>query len=263
MQFNKPKGFGEIKPQAGVVLDRSHPSAFRLLDTLLFNEGAKKALNYSKQNQVTAITGTPVMAGTKLGIAGVCAGGASYDIPNWVNYAATDFTLRCIFYPVSWPADFANLVGKTVAELGVFFDTAGSINFVNFGGTGDGTPVALALTAGRLWDFTMTVAGGVATFYKNGIPNATTISGFTTTAGTGPLVIGRAIDGGTNANIRVVLLQTWSRALKQSEIKNLYTNPFDMFVQPRQRYAWPGAAAGGFKPYWATTRSRVIGAGVI
>lgn len=53
-----------------------------------------------------------------------------------------------------------------------------------------------------------------------------------------------------------------NRILAASDAMRLYTEPFAGIITPRRRII-SQAAAGGFKPYWASQRSRVIGGGVI
>jgi hypothetical protein len=86
---------------------------------------------------------------------------------------------------------------------------------------------------------------------------------FSPTATSTPLRIGRRSDGATQLNGAVNLVAIWSRSLDSYEVNSISENPWQIFKHRLARFiSIPSTAPVTFKPYWARSRSLIIGSGV-
>ena len=93
--------------------------------------------------------------------------------------------------------------------------------------------------------FTWSATGNVVQVYANGVPVTTTdfastgtllSVGTTPVAGTNPIQVGSAVDGGP-FNGMISEIRLWRRALSLVEVKSLSDNPWQIFT-PTQRNIW-------------------------
>jgi hypothetical protein len=216
------------KPAQALVIDWSHPINYGLTDYLLFGDDGIPN-NLASPTVVTTTTSNPATAGTALGSALYCTGGASVGIPDHGNIVAGDFTIRILFMPVTWPNAFTAVFDKGISnnrELSFFSGTTGQINFTNVGGTTSGG-FTTNFVLNTVNDLVATRTGTTLTVYASGASVGTA-----TNAGTIPQP-GNAMQFGSNpsggggaADSKYVLAQIWNRGLTAYEVAQLYLDPF-------------------------------------
>lgn len=164
--------------------------------------------------------GAPTLVGLPVGGVGAyCTGGSGIFIPDPNrSVAASSFTFRLVFTPISWPGAFNSLLDDAGRTVSTFFDTTGAVSFA--GGYWNGAlPL---LTAGQRWDiiYVRNNADNSNSTYVNGI-----------LAGTGATLTEFDVDfylaynvssGGTSADVNYETMQIWDRALTASDVWNLY-----------------------------------------
>ncbi len=128
-------------------------------------------------------------------------------------------------------------------------------------GIGEGTHV---VPQDRPFTCAISYDGTNAAYYLNGFLDVTASSA-QTFSGTNAFCLGGGkitTDGETNP-CDIGLFVMWPQVLSQTLLCQLTANPWQLYAGSSRRIISQAAAAGGFKPYWASQRSRVIGGGVI
>lgn len=248
------------KPLTGFYdLDRTHPSAHKLLIYLPVTEGALVApANIATPTMTTSLSGFPVWKDSARYRGGVlCNSGGSSHItvanPANVNAAAGDFMVRLLMRPYSaWPGAFTEFVSKgtTGRELCLFADTSGNLSFYGVGGINSSISIPTGMTAGQDWDFLWYRHLSTHTVYVNGVFKGTWSDGgaFAQQGANAPWTFGsNASGGGSDGNIIYAGIQFWQRQPYPGEVLALYTDPFGM-LKPRiaRRYVIPPAAGKRF-----------------
>lgn len=260
--FRKLSYWGQSKPpHSPTVVNWGHPLSSQLQGAFLFNENAGlKALSSAKPKYNATRASLAAYGQAPNGRSGIALNAAATTTlavtPANAFTTGTTFTIALrIKVRTSAAATYSALFGDALGSSG-FYINAQVMNYV-FSSTDH--LANTALTLGVWYDIALSVAAGAGTFYVNGVADGTVASVITQTLAT----IGSDASGDTLDAV-VDYFYFWTRALKQSEIRQLRATPFDIFSPSTKRRARPAvAAAGGFKPYWASRRSRVIGAGVI
>ena len=224
-------------PRGVSKIDWSHPLSRGMTDCLVWNAGGSTPpQNLASPSAITTLTGSPIDAMTVAGPAGAVVSNVGYNIPDHLNYATGDVTIRLLFKPVSWPGGFTILFDKgtvSTREFSLFFDTSGNVQYVGLGGNSDSVAASTALTPGTVWDLVMQRSGTTLKFYVNGvfISNDHTTGWSSNTASGGNLGFGiNPSGGGTKPDAQYITTQIWNRALDPSEISLLYSDPYCFLV---------------------------------
>ena len=249
-------------------LNRLHPLARGMTDCLLWN--ALVPLNLATPTVKTTLTSSPTLVPTARGYAGYATGGSDFEIPDHGNTVAGDFAIRILSRIVTWTGAFSALVDKGAVgpgrELTILFNTSGNVSFVSFGAVAGGSlSITTGMTAGGTWDFVVSRAGSVATFYVNGVSvgtsSAAAVTG--TTAVVTPMSFGwNQSGGGSNADAQYLTAQVWNRALSANEVSLLARAPYCFLTYPQDVQRVGAAATPTFLAAWAQgSNLPVIGTG--
>ena len=164
-----------------------------------------------------------------------------WNVPNYINYSAGDFTLFTRFVPITFLANgFNNVVVKGAGtEVGMWLDNTGNQNGVFVGNVSDLATYTTGFAVGKIANhgFTRALTGTTATYYANGksIGSSATMGG-TTADATANLTIGRK--AGQNSNNQYILVYNWLRALSAAEMLQLHLDPY-CFLIPADFVARP------------------------
>lgn len=275
----RKKSWGEVKPPAGSVIDWGDPINVGLVGCWIINERAGGILrDLSAVTGNSALIAAPAWSDKKITFNGSTQYGTIPD-PSSVDFGSGNFSFEAIFTArVLANGGAYMLLGKDVVgqrqlsfNLGdlqtpaslaalVWLDTAGT------GITQQYTPAG-SIVAGQRTHLVMQRVGASVQAFINGISvalsNGPSHTGFVTMASTSAnLEIGRRTYAGFNnpfdGSIETVRIRR--RALLAGEVIRLYNSPAAGILTPRRRII---SAAAGFKPYWASQRSQIIGAGVL
>jgi hypothetical protein len=233
------------KPAGPAVLDFSHPLTRGIFDCLIFNEGAGNVRNLVPGAPDATIVGSGTTAGTiaswettSAGLAGrtygesAAAASSSFQIPYHGNWVAADFSVRLVFYPITYPASFTTTLVNP-ANGAVWFclyisAISSLVNFFEVGGQNvTPIPATVSIPLLTISDLVITRSGSLVTFYVNGVASGTASGSTGTTYSSGSLSLGGgdgAGDLGSNADF--ISMQTWTRALSATEVLSLYLDPY-------------------------------------
>jgi len=235
------------QPSGPVGINRSNPVSRQIIDSLLFSNGIP--INVARTSSTISKTGTPVTEITSKGVASYLSAGASWNITSSTNYAAGDFTIRCVVMFRAF-GSYATLIDKDngagFREIAFFLDTSGNINYIGIGGVNNTDSVSLGLSLNVLYDIVITRVGSTVAFYVDGrFKGNPTLPYSGTTGSANPLVLARnSSGGGVNTNAVFLSFDTWSRGLSSPEINSLYQNPWQLYV-PEKRPLFFSTGGGG------------------
>ena len=243
--------FKTLKPPLGARLNLSHPQAAGLVGCWLFNEGGgNKAFDLSNNGLHGTLEGS---ASWQLGSAGshiLCpnTGDGYIDVPNegklasWLSGSAT--IIARFYKPASGISK--GFLGKNpdnVTWLDAVFDGA-NINVSIDDNVNKRTISGIAIVDDGLWHDWTLVKNGSSGYeaFVDGISDGTSI-GNGDCSNTSSLKFGVAL-GYSELDGGFAFVYTWDRALTQSEITEIYTNPYAMF-EPEPIWLMVHGAAGG------------------
>lgn len=223
---------GTKQPLPGARIDQSNPIRRGLIDSLVFTNGVPQ--NAARSSSTISQTGTPIAEMTSKGMASYLSAGASWNITSATNYAAGDFTIRCVVMFRAF-GSYATLIDKDngggFREVAFFLNTSGNINYIGIGGVNNTDSVALGLSLNVLYDIVITRIGSTVAFYVDGaFKGNPTLPYSGTTGSANPLVLARnSSGGGANTNAVFLGFDAWGRGLAAYEVKSLA-------IRPRQLY---------------------------
>jgi hypothetical protein len=229
-------------------LNHGHPLAQGLYDGLPFAEGSGPPYALGRNPRQTTLAGAPAWTGTPAGWGLGCASGAAARLALPYGISVGSFTLRLVFFPRSWPANFTALVDSSPRDLSLFVDSSGVIDFAGAGFTA-AVNSGHAMTAGSLWDlvYSRDVVAGTGSTYLNGAlvggPGVHTgDNGSATQVDFGDNPSG----GGALPDCVYVLWEAWrGRALTAAEVAKLNADTFGLYRRRRLLRAAAGGGAAG------------------
>ncbi len=281
MTVRRPKNWGRIKPSVEFGIDWSDPINQNLISCWLVNEAAGNTLfDIAKNKNNGTLTNSPSWKpgafGTTLSCGGTNQGvlvpsSASLQSPSsQVTICAWSFVPTT----VGNQGNFASIAGKdyqTAPRGGAFVSyqitAAGSgtqnYQFTTFASasSNDQLSSGVAVIKGVPKFICGVMNGATKTIYIDGVSKATNANGVSLGYNNGKFSMGTNSASGEPYIGYIDAVRVWGRALKQTEIFRLYTEPFAGILSPRRRL-WNGAAAGGgatFNPGWASGATRTIG----
>jgi hypothetical protein len=228
--------YTRIKPVAGTQLNRSHPLVRNLTACWIWSTSANRSYDSISGRLATLTTGyniEPGPVGPVRGLALECAASGTARVTFPSITSTTTFTIEQWWY-FRTLTGYAQLCGQP-SNLGLqHLDD--DIDWFN-GSDNLGT---IALTANRWEHVVFSVAANTGTFYINGASAGTVASvGSLGLQEMGNDDAGEVVDGYNG------LTRIWTgRALNQREIRELYNNPYAMFVPVVPRILGKAAGAG-------------------
>ncbi len=250
------------RPTWPYSLNRASPQAVGLLNWWTFPFGGGAAVDLAQGRSVAATpnAGTTQYADPQFGV------GVSYAGAQWHNQPAPDAPYLGALTILSW----VTITGETSFNMlahkgGVATDNAFEYR-LSFSGSLD--PIIVRANAGGYRTWTVVGLGPVdrmhcavscpssidsaPTFYLDGVAHAATdIDGAGTGAPTGSgadILLGKRSDD-LFFNGAVFDVRIYGRQMTDSEVKEQYLNPWELYAQPRRRSYFIEAAPGGFIPY--------------
>ncbi len=158
--------------------------------------------------------------------------------------------------------------GTGISHL-IYFGSDDKIHMFSIGaGSAEATSTATFTSTTAFYNVAGRVAGNAQRdIWVDGVQQATNTGSQGSTAASTTLAVGAYYKAGAaQANFYmngdIALACAWDRYLGDDELVAFYKNPWQVFAPYNDRVYF-NAVAAGFKPYWASQRSRVIGAGVI
>lgn len=272
MPFRKPSPWGSVKPPAGSPLSRAHPLAVGLRGRYLFNEGAGAIGTDLARLNHAAITAPGWLPG-KFGKTLNLNGSTSYAKLGSVVQTQAKYTVAFWVYERSRVTNDGDPAAAHVlftindgSSFNEYSSSNGVIFYVTTGNAWASTGITFPLAT---WThLVFSVLANTLNLYVNGVfavqkTNAQNDSRLF------PILLGAWQDNSANAPSKGYMdgmfdsVSVFDRAVGPTEALALFNEPFADIYAPRRRIiSQVAAAAGGFKPYWASQRSRVIGAGV-
>lgn len=238
------------KPLPGFYdLDRTHPSAHKLLIYLPFTEGVKAApANIATPSMIGSQTGCVFRfsARYRSGIRSNQFGSIQVTNPANVNAAAGDFMVRLLIRVNVLTSNFTVFIDKGSGgkELELQADLSGNLVYYGVGGGEGFISIPTGMTIGRDYDFVWARSGSTNTAYVDGVAKGTWTQGATVQQGSNiPWVFGQNVNGGggsSDADITYCGIQFWTRAPYPGEVLALYNDPFGM-LKPRIARRYTGA----------------------
>lgn len=222
------------------ILNKSHPLSRGLIGSYLLNEqGGTNVYDGTGMNNGTFV-GTPTWTKSQIGNALSFTGTGNYvsvpGKPNLQNWSS--FTISMWVYFTAF-ANYKQMFFKSNAGstyIGVLCDVSGKVNFqISSLGTLTST-TALSLNTWYHVVVTRSANGttGNCQIYINGVKDATTGTNSTTVdTSTSIMTIGADSVFSRYMTGSIADVKIWNRGLTQSEIRQLYTNPFAMYVIPK------------------------------
>lgn len=235
-------------------LNPSHELSRGLSDCVVFDDGGglRPVNQASTLGIVTPGASAPGWRASPGGVGAYVSGGSGFEIPNHQIFGTNNWSIRCLFYPITLAGTYTIFLEKSTADgdgnrdFLVCLNGSGNISYLTIAGGGADPSDTCGMAPGKLYDFVMTKSGTTISFYVNGIlKGSATMGGAASIAG--KTMIGGTLSSG-NTNIEAVyhLYQSWiHRALTPSEILSLYHEPYQMFTKPRQRSVKAAAGGGG------------------
>lgn len=227
-------------------------------------------------NQKSAVAaGTPATVGSPAGRASNLDGSSYFTATRRSTYIPTliaPHTLLAVFratnltntYPT--PISFGEVAdGNATSGLSVNTTAANVLSHIS-DGANQVANSTLVVSTGVFYVAAISVkAAASRIFMLNGKieTNTTALSTAPTTSG---LSVGAAYQNSavwalSTLTGDIALAAAWNRALTQTELRSLYTNPWQLFMQPARRpFIKPGGAAAAFLAAWAR-RPQIIGGG--
>lgn len=259
------KNWGIIKPPPGAVLDWGDPINKGLVGCWLMNEGAgTKVFDISGKNNHGTLTNGPTWTAGKFGQ------GLNFDGVNDYTAIADSGSLHQSVGSVSYWVNATALSGSLNRSYGKatggWANGQGSLimGFRNSSGwktelvyPNGGTPTSLygstAIVAGSWYHVVGTYDGTTYKIYLNGsLDGSVAKAGNAFLASSGELCIGG--DGSTGVcatgnvfNGKIDEVRIYNRALSETELRRLYTEPFAGILMPRRKVLYvAGADATSF-----------------
>lgn len=142
----------------------------------------------------------------------------------------------------------------------------GAANFIVFNTAAGAFTASTASIGAERHDAGVVIAarvlGNEAKVWATGVtPGTATVTGTVQTRAA-TMRLGQRKGGAPGFTGRFHMVADFPIPLPESDILYLLDNPQDMF-EPISIPVWKAAAVGGFKPYWALQRSRLLGAGYL
>lgn len=270
MPFRKANPWGQIAPPQGTPIDWGDPISVGLRGLWLFGEGSVGTTFNSVRGEHGILTANPTSAPGPNANKSIVLNGTSQDVSltnakGSLNAPAG--TLCLWIYPTYALGDNVVRVYMTWRVDGnneIFMDDVNTAAGTRrrFGHSAGGTAKVVNLTTSPVlntwahyaitWDKSADQMIG----YVNGVQQGTTQTGLGTMAGSpASMFIGNDVFnerfGGRVSNARM-----YARALKQSEIFRLYSEPFAGFTAPRRRII-SQVAAGVVSTYIGARTNRI------
>lgn len=218
---------GPKTPSTRSQINRAHPLARALKNCIIFGNGVPVDIALPLQLAPAGTLGWATSAGGPAFYPPQTGGNFALK-PNGTALTAGDFSIRLIFSPVTWPGGFTSLIDTTSATrdpISVFIDTSGNVSFFQISGTSTGT-LTTGMAAGQLWDFVLSRAGSTITGYVNSVSKGTMTNGGTSSSPTNQVFGENGSGSGSNPDVKYISYQSWLRALSQSEVRQLYADPY-------------------------------------
>lgn len=230
------------QPQVPVGIDWSNP----------LSDGAVLAVNFATRFDAVSgkfgvNSGSVPQIDTPYGRSAYCTGGANlaFSVPEYIGSFPPGCTVFLLFVPVSF-VDYGCLFRKSggAFDLSLSLSGSGSINYIGVNGGATGASGTTGFTLNKLCSVAMSYSDGSDIgLYANGNLTDTRAIGNSSNSST-EMAFGLGGGGYSNPDIKYIAAIIYRRKLSAREIRELSSNPWQIFA-PQTRRRLISAGAGG------------------
>lgn len=259
MPFLKKKSWERQKPSAGTRIDWSTPVSNALIGCWIFSEGGGGALFDSARLNKGTLQTAPAWTNGKFGTTTTFDGASQYAVVS--TNRITNSTVGSISFWIysgsitttQYAFGYGGAAASSFGSFNVGVITASSLIYLGISAKSDGTVTNqtvrgnTTLSANTWYHGVITGDGSVWTVYLNGVQESLTVVSGTNnglwiggTTVTSPVKTNVGASWGGNAvrnrmNGRLEAVCLFDRILNPTEIRQLYSMPFSIFVYPKRR----------------------------
>lgn len=258
------------RPDAGTLLDWSHPSTDRLRFALLLNDYGVPLNGTGYAQYLPSLGAAAGWAGDVLNLDGTSTSyldlGANTDLTGELTVLTRFITDSVTGLRTLWGCNTSGgaerLAGSRYIESSLLSYWEGTGNDQVLNGaktivTGTWyTDILVRAGAASAWTMTSYIDGVQDDTNTSGRPAPSTSSAGNLRCGMAGAYTGAMLDG------RVGLFMVWARAMNPNEAMALSLDPFQLWQQPVPIQG-KAAAAGSFNAAWAGPTTSVVGSGVL
>lgn len=231
-------------PPVGAQINRAHPLANGLLSCWLFNENGGGVVNDCASVNSGIFTVAPIWSASGHGPSLKFDGSTTYvtTLSSPLNPSTQPFTASCWFYVSALPGAgssyslISQLDGTGTGQPWLYIDTSLQSNKVSSFLGGSATAGATPVTG--MWNHCAVTSSpgtpGTVKVYQNGVLTATN-AGIIAQSSTGTIRFGANKTPANFLSGQLNDVRVYKRVLTYQEIKEMYANPWGIFLAPKRR----------------------------